>query len=196
VHQSDSQILREAGAATEPTRAEARTEEVVPDAPARGNLYALEIVFLGVIGLATVVAFAEALSYKLVSSRTPFVIMVPLFVLIAVHARRLWRVRHEFHPGTRLRIALSGGNAHLNKVVGFSGWMIGLVAMITAFGQYVGIFAFCVILMHFVARERWILTLAVAGATTFFIYGTFEYLFNIDLYRGLLFRWYLGYRDF
>jgi hypothetical protein len=96
----------------------------------------------------------------------------------------------------RLRIALTGGNAHLNKVVGFSGWMVGLVAMITAFGQYIGIFAFCVILMRFLAGERWILTLAVAGGTTFFIYGTFEYLFNIDLYRGLLFRWYLGYRDF
>jgi hypothetical protein len=50
--------------------------------------------------------------------------------------------------------------------------------------------------MHFLAGERWMLTLTIATGTTFFIYGTFEYLFNIDLYRGLLFRWYLGYRDF
>lgn len=163
---------------------------------ARGNIFALEIVFLGVIGLVTVAAFFQALSYKLVSARTPYVIMAPLFILIVLHARRLWSIRHEFHPATRIKTALSGGNVHLNKVAVFSAWMVGLVAMITVLGHFSGIFLFCVIMMRSLARESWKLSLIVSAGVTLFIFGTFEYLFNIDLYRGLIVRWFLGYRDF
>lgn len=162
----------------------------------RGNLYALEICFLAFIGLVVVIAFLEATTYKIVSSRTPFVIMVPLLILIAIHAGRLWRARAEFHPGRRIAMALRGKNATMNKVVGFSGWMVGLVIIITIFGHYVGVFLFCVILMRYLAAERMVLTLMVAAGTTLFIYGVFEFLFNIDLYRGLVMRWFLGYRDF
>ena len=48
------------------------------------DLLTLEICFLGLVGLVVVAAFIEALGYKLVSSRTPFVIMAPLLILIAV----------------------------------------------------------------------------------------------------------------
>jgi hypothetical protein len=161
-----------------------------------GNRYALEIIFLGCVGLITLIAFFEALTYKLVSARTPYVIMVPLFVLIVVHARRLWRVRGDFRPGARIRAAFSGGNAHLNKVVGFSGWMVALVAVIVAAGHYAGVFLFCTVLMRALAGETWRLTLMVAAATTLFVFGTFEYIFNVELYRGLIVRWFLGYRDF
>ena len=36
----------------------------------------------------------------------------------------------------------------------------------------------------------------VAAGTTLFVFGVFEFIFNIDLYRGLVLRWFLGYRDF
>lgn len=162
----------------------------------RGALYALEICFLAFIGVVVIVAFIEALSYKLVSSRTPFVIMVPLLILIAVHARRLWRIRAEFHPGRRIADALRGGHPTFSKVIGFAGWMVGLVLIITIFGHYAGMFLFCAVLMRFVAGERWVLTLIVAAGTTLFIFGVFELIFNIDLDRGLVLRWFLGYRDF
>ena len=42
------------------------------------NKQTLEIAFLAFIGLVVLWAFVEALSYQLVSSRTPFVIMAPL----------------------------------------------------------------------------------------------------------------------
>lgn len=167
-----------------------------PEAPARGSLFATEIVFLGFIGLVTLAAFFEALTYKIVSSRTPFVIMVPLFILIAVHAFRLWRVRDEFNPGRRIRAALRGENEHFRKLVGFSGWMAVLVVMILVLGHYAALFLFCVILMRGLAGETWKLSLIVAACTTAFIYGTFEILFNIDLYRGLIVRYFLGFRDF
>ncbi len=162
----------------------------------RGNLYALEICFLAFVGIVVLAAFFEALTYKLVSSRTPLVIMVPLFILILVHARRLSKVREDLDVKARIRSALAGGNEHMNKVVGFSGWMVALVAIIVALGHLAGMFLFCVILMRFLAGESWKLTLIAAAVTTLFILGVFEYAFNIELYRGLLLRWYLGYRDF
>ena len=162
----------------------------------RGAHYALEICFLAVVAVGVVIAFFEALTYKLVSSRTPFVIMVPLLVLIAVHARRLWSVRSEFHPGRRVSQALAGGNAAFNKVMAFCGWLVGLVIIITVLGHYAGIFLFCLILMRFAAGEGWKLSLTVAVATTFFIYGVFEFIFDIALYRGLVLRRVMGFRDF
>lgn len=162
----------------------------------RGNLYALEICFLAFIGIVVVFFFFEAMTYKIVSSRTPFVIMVPLLILIAIHARRLWSARAEFSPQGRISTALRGSNQTFNKVIGFAGWLVALVLIITVFGHYAGIFLFCVIMMHFVAGENWKLTLMVAAGTTLFIFGVFEFLFNIDLYRGLVLRWFLGYRDF
>lgn len=162
----------------------------------RGHLYALEIVFLAFIAIVVAIAFVQALGYKLVSSRTPFVIMVPLGILIAVHALRLWRVREDFRPGTRVREALSGANKSFNAVLGISGWMLAMVLMVLVLGHLAGVFLFCVILMRLLAVEKWLLTIAVAAATTFFIFAVFEYAFNIELYRGLIVRYFLGFRDF
>ena len=173
-----------------PPKPDARIQE------GRGNLYLLEICFLGLVGVVVVAAFFEALTYKLVSARTPYVIMVPLFLLIAIHARRLWRVRAEFDVGARLSSAISGHTVGLNKVIGISAWLAGLVLMITVFGHYAGIFLFVLLLMRLGAKEAWRLSLIVAAGSTLFIYGVFEFLFNIDLYRGLIVRYFLGFRDF
>ncbi len=182
------------------TQTEADAEiEADADAASReklGGLYALEICFLTIIGVVVALAFVEALSYELVSSRTPFVIMAPLFVLIVIHACRLWRVRAEFDVGARLRAAFSGRAREFNKVVGISAWMAALVLMVWALGHYAGIFLFCVILMRLLRRERWVLTLGVAVVTTLIVFGLFEYVFNIELYRGLVVRYFLGFRDF
>lgn len=162
----------------------------------RSDLFALEVLFLGFIAVLVILAFIQALSYKIVSSRTPFVIMVPLLILIAVHARRLWRVRKEFDLSGRLLRVTSWENRRFKSVVGFSVWMVILVAMITVFGHYAAIFLFCTILMRFLAQEPWGLTLAVAAGTTFFLFGVFEFVFDVELYRGLIVRYFLGFRDF
>ncbi len=160
------------------------------------NMLTLEIVFLGIVGLVVLAAFLEALSYELVSSRTPFVIMAPLFLLILIHGFRLWRVRREVDMARRLRLALAGRTAQFNKVAAMSGWMAALIAVIAALGHYAGIFLFGVWLMAVLAKERLWFALAVVGVTTALIYGIFEIGFNVELYRGLLWRWYAGYRDF
>ncbi len=161
----------------------------------RGNLLTLEAVFLSVVAAVTVVAFVQALGYQLVSSRTPLVIMAPLMILIVIHARRLLRLRESLGVRDRIAVALRGRNETLNKAAGFSGWMVALVVAITVLGHYVAIFGFCLILM-LRAGERWLLSLIVAAGATLFIWGVFEVAFNIDLYRGLIVRYFLGYRDF
>ncbi|MGR3495985.1 tripartite tricarboxylate transporter TctB family protein [Citreimonas sp.] len=160
------------------------------------NRFALEVCFLLVVGVLVVLAFLEATTYAMVSARTPFVIMVPLLALIVIHAVRLWRASGGFEVRERVSDTLRGGSVHFNKVIGFSAWMVALVVMITVLGHYAGIFAFCVILMRFLAGESWKMTLLVALGTTAFIFGVFEVIFNIDLYRGLVVRYFMGYRDF
>ncbi len=179
-----------------PSDPETSPEAVEAAKTRHGNMFALEICFLAFIAVVTVAAFFEALTYKLVSSRTPFVIMAPLFVLIVIHARRLWRVREEFDVKARLSSALGGRTPGFNGVLGISAWMVALVLMILILGHYAGIFLFCAILMRFLAGESWGLTILTAAATTLFIFGVFEYIFNIDLYRGLIVRYFLGFRDF
>ena len=177
----------------------------VPDeeAPARGageaqlaNRLTLEICFLLVIGIVVVAAFFEALTYKLVSSRTPFVIMVPLFVLIVIHARRLFRVRKHADFIHRLKLAMEGSVPAFNKVVAMSGWMAALLAMIMVLGHYAGILIFGFILMRLVAKESLVMSLAVTVITTALIFVLFEIGFNVELYRGLVWRYFAGYRDF
>lgn len=162
----------------------------------RGNLFALEVAFLAIVAIVTAIAFLEALSYQIVSSRTPFVIMAPLAVLVVIHGIRLWRVRAPFSPRRRIGKALSGRLPSFNAVVAISGWMLGLVAMIWVFGHYAAIFLFCYFLMGLLAGERMALTLAVSAATTALIFVVFEWAFDIELYRGLIVRYFLGFRDF
>lgn len=180
----------------ETTGPEAGAPEAGDTSRRPGNLFAVEICFLAFIAAVTVAAFLEALTYKIVSSRTPFVIMVPLMILIAVHARRLWRVRENFSPGARISDALAGRSPGFNKVLGISAWMFGMVLMILVLGHYAGIFLFCVILMRMLAGESWKVTLLTAAGTTLFVWGVFEFVFDIDLYRGLIIRYFLGFRDF
>lgn len=161
----------------------------------RANMLTLEIVFLGIVGLVVLAAFFEALTYKLVSSRTPFVIMAPLFVLIVIQARKLFVARHKADFAQRLVMALRGRMPDFNTTLGMTGWMVGLVAAITVLGHYAGLFLFSVWLMR-MARESWTLTLIVCGVILGLIWGIFEIGFNIELYRGLLWRYFAGYRDF
>jgi ABC-type multidrug transport system permease subunit len=105
-------------------------------------------------------------------------------------------VRSEFDVRGRIARVTAWNNRRFKSVAGISAWMVILVLMITVFGHYGGIFLFCVILMRFLAWETWLLTLLAAGCTTFFIYGVFEFVFDVELYRGLVVRYLMGFRDF
>lgn len=171
---------------------EARDEKATHE----GRMLTLEICFLGLIGLLVVGAFLQATTYALVSARTPFVIMVPLFLLIVVQARRLWALRHAARLSETLADLAAGRLASFNKVLRFCGWMAGLMAAIILLGHYAGLLLFCFATMRLAARERLGLAVAVAIGATAVLYLVFEYGFNVELYRGLIPRWFMGYRDF
>ena len=164
--------------------------------PKPSDLFAIEVCFLTVIGLVVIAAFIEALSYKLVSSRTPFVIMVPLLVLIGIHARRLMAARHRYQWVEALGKVLRRQAPYFKKIVVLNLWFVLLLVLIQVVGHHAAIAFFMFMLAWYLAKERWLTALVLAAVMTLLIYVVFEQLFNIELYRGLIFRYFAGYRVF
>ena len=168
-----------------------------PAPPAdRTGLQALEVIFLGAVGLVVLAAFITAFRYKLVSSRTPFVIMVPLLALIGVQAQRLLRQGAARHLAPHLRAAFAGDHAAFGKLWRLAAAFLGLMLVIVVFGHMIGIVAFMLLLTLGMARERPLTGVLVTAGAALAIFLLFEYGFGIGLYRGLLFRWLAGYHDF
>ncbi|MBL1435043.1 MAG: hypothetical protein COB08_002435 [Rhodobacteraceae bacterium] len=158
--------------------------------------FTLELVFVGVLILIVLAAILEAFTYQLVSSRTPFVAMVPLIILLVFQFFRLLR---KGSGETFMRVisqARQKALPELNKVLGFVGWVALLFVTILIFGHYVGIVLFMFLLMRVVAKERLVLTLIIVFCITAILFVLFEYGFDIKLYRGLIHRYFSGYRVF
>ena len=92
--------------------------------------------------------------------------------------------------------ALRGGYPVFNKLAVLTACFIGLGLIIWIFGHYIGIAVFMFVLMYGLGGERIGLALVVTAVATAVIWGLFEHGFNIELYRGLLFRYLAGYRVF
>ena len=152
----------------------------------------LEVCFLAFVGILTVAAFFEALTYAMVSARTPFVIMVPLFALIVLHAVRIYRARSQADIAERLLAVVRGHMTDFNKVLVLSGWFVAILVMIVVFGHYVGVFFFSFLLMWYAGKESLKLSTIVAVCSTLFIYLVFEIAFDIEFYRGLILRYFQG----
>ena len=99
-------------------------ETTRPDEPERATSTSgaaarrsLEICFLAFVGILVLMAFAQAISYELVSSRTPFVIMVPLLILIGVPgAAAAARRRRVGGRRDGIRATLRGENPVFSKL--------------------------------------------------------------------------------
>lgn len=157
---------------------------------------ALELCFIIALGLIVLAAFSVSLTYDIVSARAPLVIMTPLLVLIGVQIRRTLRTaRHASVPG-QIGRAFRGKNGTFNAVFGFLGWMLMLLGLIFVTGHVAGIALFMFILMYLVAEEELVLSLSVTAVVTLLIYLLFEFVFNIELYRGLIYRIWAGYDIF
>jgi len=166
------------------------------DGRQKTGIHALEILFLAFVGALVLAAFVEAFSYKLVSSRTPFVIMVPLIALIGVQAFQLRKAGALAEVRYHIGEAMRGRNAVFGKL----GWLLATFVvvglLIWTLGHYIGVAIFMLALMRWFARERWVLALLVTAGTVAALFLLFEQGFNVELYRGLLFRYLAGYRVF
>lgn len=161
-----------------------------------GNMLTVEVCFVAILLAIIVAAFFEALTYKLVSSRTPFVIMVPLLILLLVQMGRLLKVHSLASTVTRARSALAGEIPVFSKIVAMMVWLTALMVAIIAFGHYIAIGAFIFVMTRVLAGERLKLAIITSVAMTAVILVVFEFGFDIELYRGLIYRYFMGYRVF
>jgi hypothetical protein len=144
--------------------------------------------FITLLGLIVIGAFIAALTYDYISARAPLFVMVPLIILIGVqfnHARKQAPVRDLLAEASR---AFKGNNYNFNRVTIFIGLMALLLLLIDLAGHYIGISVFMFVLMRWLAKERLWLSIAIALGVTLLIFVLFEYGFNIELYRGYLFK--------
>lgn len=156
----------------------------------------LELCFILFCGLAVLAALIESLTYDFVAARAPLVVIVPLLILIVLQIRRAWAAARDVDVGADLRSALRGRNKEFNNVGGLLGWMVVLLVLIYVAGHYAGIAAFMFILLYMVSEEDLVLSISVPVIVTLVTYALFEYLFNIELYRGLIYRIWAGYGVF
>ena len=170
--------------------------EEIADRDLRGGLLTLEIAFLALISVAAGAALIEALDYDSARGATPFAILAPLTFLILLQAARTWRFRGDIQVFDTLRRALAGALPGLNAVVRVIGGLALLFGAIAIFGHYVGLLSFVVALMRLAGKESLRLSMGVGLIATALIYIGFEYVLDVEMYRGLLFRYLVGYRAF
>ena len=76
------------------------------------------------------------------------------------------------------------------------GWLCLMCVIIVVGGHYAGTVIFMFLMIYFIAKEPFLLSLSVTLGATLLLYGIFEYGFNIELYRGMIFRYFAGYEVF
>lgn len=155
--------------------------------PAADNGKAVaEFIFIVAVGLLTIGALLAALTYDLVSARTPLTILAPMLILIGIQFNRVRKkvTAAELH-GEVLRV-FGGQRARFRSAFALMFWMFFLLAVIWLTGHYAGMAIFMFVMLRMVAKEGLALSIGVTAGVTIAIYVLFAYVFNIELYRGLL----------
>lgn len=159
-----------------------------PDVNPVKDKQALEYLFVLIIGAIILGAAITSLTYNPTSALAPWVVLAPLLLLIGIQINRL-RKNVGFADIARvLSESAKGQNPIVVKVVSLFGWMIFLLGSIYLGGHYLGMMAFMFVLLYFKAKESLKLSILLTLIVTAVIFGLFEQVFSIELYRGLLFR--------
>jgi hypothetical protein len=163
--------------------------DVTPEQPPNGgrDKKALELLFILIVGAIIVAAFISSLSYPVSSARAPWIIIVPLIVLVAIQINRTRQMAGLSDIARILKDTALGHREIVNKVLSLIGWMILLLGAIYLAGHYAGIVVFMFVLLRFVGKESAKMSLFVTLAVAAIIYALFEQVFNIELYRGVFF---------
>lgn len=145
-----------------------------------------EFIFIVALGLITIAALFAALGYDLVSARTPLTILGPMLILIAIQFNRVRKKVTAAELHGEVRRVVSGQRARLRSAFALMFWMFFLLAVIWLVGHYAGMAVFMFVMLRMVARERPLMSIGVTVGVTVAIYVLFAYVFNLELYRGLL----------
>jgi hypothetical protein len=120
----------------------------------------------------------------------PLLLLIPGIVLTAFH---LWFIYRK--PDLEEKSIVEEGqesfeiDAPFDQEMWMIGWFVLFAALIWLTGFIVATPLFLLVFLRFWAKERWLLTLLIAGFSTLFIYLVVEVGFRIILYRGWLFSY-------
>lgn len=153
----------------------------------------LEVYFISFLWVVVAGAFVAALGYDFISARTPLVVIVPLLLLIAAQFNRSRKGSSTEILLSDLSYVLKGRNKQFNRVAGLIGLTIMLMLLILVTGHYAGIAAFMFVLLKLVSKESARVSVLTSAGVTASIYFLFEHGFNIELYRGMIYKLLSGY---
>lgn len=159
-----------------------RAAELAPD---NGKAVA-EFIFIVAVGLLTIGALLAALTYDLVSARTPLTILAPMVILIGVQFNRVRKKVTAAELRGEMRRVLSGQRARFRSAFALMFWMFFLLAVIWLAGHYAGMVVFLFVMLRMVSKESVPISVGITAGVTIAIYILFAHVFKIELYRGLL----------
>ncbi len=147
-----------------------------------------EKIFTGVLLLFFVLLFAATWQYGARARLAPLLLLVPATALTAIH---LWIICR--HPRIEKGPAEGGAedsfeiDAPFGEEMKMAAWFVLFIALIWLAGFLVATPLFLLFYLRVWARERWPLTIAIAGIATGVMYLLMEVAFRVILYRGWLF---------
>jgi len=155
-----------------------------------------ELYFITAAGILFAMALLGALSYDSLPSRTPVFILIPLLTLTALQINRARILHRAMHTSVALKRSVFAPDHHLGKAFEIIIWTILLLVLIVFAGHYAGILTFIFLLLKMVSKKDATLALAIAASVTLALFILFEIAFDIELYRGLVYRAVNGYKLF
>jgi hypothetical protein len=121
---------------------------------------------------------------------------VLLLLLTVVQAGRTRRAARARPAGTAAPEPAADDKSQLAKALEFAAWTVLLLGLIVVAGHYVGIATFMFVLLKSVSGRDAVFALAVAASVTLALFILFEIGFEIELYRGVIYRALAGYKIF
>lgn len=146
-----------------------------------------DLLFTAILGLLVFYLLIEALDYKFMSKIAPYVVMVPLMLLIIIHIIRLLRQVSWTEFKTFLGQIILFKNEQHRKFMGIIGWTITLMLLIYIAGFYVGATVFLFVLLKLIANERWVISVVLTIVIPLSLYGVFELMLGNRLFRGIIY---------
>jgi hypothetical protein len=148
-----------------------------------------DLLFCLFLGLLLIVFFIAAKDYSWASRRAPFVIMVPLVLMVA---GQTWAVIAKIR---RMRNAAGPGMAtpkldprDVTKGSQILIWLVLLLVFFYVAGHLGGTALFLFVFLKFVSRESLRTAVLVAVGVTASVYILFERILLISLYEGWVFN--------
>ena len=172
------------------------TNPVSSDLEHKNRHKASELLFVALMAIMVIASLIAMSGYSFVAARPPLVIAIPLLILILIHGLKLYLRPPSIAILRELELLFLGGNNDTYRVIAIFAWMILFLMFVIIFGHYPGMCVFIFMLMKFVSTETTKLAVSVSLGTTGFIYLLFTFILEINLYSGLVYRFYKGYQIF